>query len=440
MFSSGIQMSVFASAIGLAMQKLKEQQASAASYETLKASWNAACERFSLSLETGTETPSDLRELVRLTKELYAAKMQRTPDWQVRLNDRQFAAEFLSEFAKLHSLRTRHMLSRWDSAYSELEQAIKENRNTPELAERLLYATSRIFQHGAWIEEMFGTFGDELYHIWPQINEAGLRSFLTGIKDRVEKANTLVRTGGLLARNFAPQIYIRFGEVLLVYTPMTRRGLRHMAGREAEETAEAQTKLTLSFGKLEEAALEHVQEKDRRAFEEIARKVRLEAALFAEEVIRLKIAIKPELLAELLAYAGGAPKQNLVKIEAGRISSNLTAYGKGENGPSSLVLLLIAKGELRNAYTILVEELEKQSQELEERKKAELEKYYLKLEQTKKYLEQYYAKVESGILDIKKEENTIASAMLALALEIDSFAKKDIQLVDAMNRMAQRQA
>ena len=439
MFTIGITMSVN-SLITQAMLELQKKQASNSSYESIKAVWNESFERLRLSLERGSDSRQEFRALSKLTRDLYLAKMELYPDWQTRLNDTQFTADFLSELASLHSLRTKHMLIRWDSAYEELVKAKQEGRETREHIERLLFATGRLHEHGEWIKDLFSTFGEELYSIWPQLDETRISGFLSNIEDRINRTIELVGMNGHSADEFIAELYIGFGKAVLVYSPLTERGLRHMPKKKAEETAEAQASLFLSYSRLERSSRAHVRDENRILFNEMSKKVQLAAKSFAKEIIKLGIGIKPELLSELLSYCDQAPKENLAKIEAGRIAVNLAAYGKVENGPSSPVLLLIAKGELRNAYTILVEELEKQSQELEERKKAELEKYYLKLEQTKKDLEQYYAKVESGISDIKKEENTISSAMLALALELDSFAKKDIQLVDAMNRMTGRQA
>ncbi|MFA5097934.1 MAG: hypothetical protein WC490_04830 [Candidatus Margulisiibacteriota bacterium] len=422
------------------MLELQKKQASNSSYESIKTSWNESFERLRLSLERGSDSRQEFRALSKLTIDLYLAKMELYPNWQTRLNDTQFTAEFLSELAKLHSLKTKHMLIRWDSAYEELVKAKQEGRETREHIDRLLFATGRLHEHGEWIKDLFSTFGEELYSIWPQLDETRIGGFLSNIEGRINRTIELVGMNGHSADEFIAELYIGFGKAVLVYSPLTERALRHMPKQKAEETAEAQASLFLSYSRLESSSRAHVRDKNRILFNEMSNKVQLAAKSFAKEIIKLGIGIKPELLSELLSYCDQAPKQNLAKLEAGRITLGLTSYEKADNSLASSVLLLIAMGKLRNAYTILVEELEKQSQELEERKKAELEKYYLKLEQIKNALEQYYAKVESGILDIKKEENTISSAMLALALEIDSFAKKDIQLVDAMNRMAQRQA
>lgn len=104
----------------------------------------------------------------------------------------------------------------------------------------------------------------------------------------------------------------------------------------------------------------------------------------------------------------------------------------------SAVEQLIEKNDYNNAFKILISSIKEESEKIQEEKRSETEKYYLKQEADKKNLEKYYAKLEDGRQIDRREMEEIKLAMLDMAKEIDTFACKEVQWKSAAVAMRSR--
>ena len=440
MFGYGIQMSVFGSAIFMAMQKINEQKLNVenTSVEEITKQWQSLYDIASADFASGKDITAELARLVPLTQKMYAAKMMRDPNWTSQMNDPGSIGKFLAELKNMHALYAKFIFKKWDTLYNKATEARDKGEDTREIMHSLLDVTDKLYEYEKLIKEMFGESGEGICRMWPQINPDRISGFLDKISGCIEKTISLDENMNSDPDRVFVGITTRFGKLIAVWSAPTRESLCRQDKEQAADTARAQARLYCSFSRLELRARKRLRAEDKQSFEAIVSVVKAEAAEFVKEVKRLNICLEPGLIEEVAKFAEAKPDISRILHDQIFLTNVRLALSDEDQSTHDRVMSSIRSGDFRNAYTILTEEMDEVSAKIEADRKYEIQKYYLMCEQAKKDLAAYYTKLENGQLPDAKAVAEIKTAMLALAKEIDTFIQKEIQLEDAMNVMKRR--